>query len=368
MVEILALPMLASQSLGAIKHCRKSGAGASLIYRDTEHQGGGVLAPATGTALPCLSRGLLLEILASLGEQEKTVALTRGIVPVAKVGNCAFHALVDGKAPEAGLRIACRIPAADFKAATEEAFGWTLAEQAAQGLRVKSPEFSADVRLRNGQALWLGAGAAALMLLFRHLPMAAALHVLALILTPIYDVMIWLRLSALIAGATPAPGRKQAAPLTDAALPDYSILVPMFRETAVLPQLMAALNAIDYPRQKLDVKLILEESDFAMRAAMAQLGLPPHVEVIIVPDGKPRTKPRALNYALNFVRGDLLTIFDAEDVPEPSQLRKAATAFAAAPWKLACLQAELAFFNAQENWLTHGIMAQTPQEMNPPIP
>jgi len=89
-----------------------------------------------------------------------------------------------------------------------------------------------------------------------------------------------------------------------------------------------------------------------MQRAVAALELPSFIEVLIVPAGKPQTKPRALNYALQFARGSLLTIYDAEDIPEPMQLRAAAKAFAVAPDTLACLQAELAFYNPNENWLT----------------
>jgi len=74
--------------------------------------------------------------------------------------------------------------------------------------------------------------------------------------------------------------------------------------------------------------------------------------VIVVPDAKPQTKPKALNYALHFARGELAVILDAEDVAEPDQLRHSAETFATAPPELVCLQARLTFYNANENWLT----------------
>ena len=140
--------------------------------------------------------------------------------------------------------------------------------------------------------------------------------------------------------------------LTDSELPVYSVLVPLFRETSVLRQLVTALCQLDYPKHLLDIKLILEENDIGMHRALARMSLPDHFDVLVVPVGKPQTKPRALNYALSFARGELLTIYDAEDWPEPDQLRKAAAAFAEGPANLACLQAELTFYNANENWLT----------------
>ena len=105
----------------------------------------------------------------------------------------------------------------------------------------------------------------------------------------------------------------------------------------------------------------MEEFDMNLRRALGKFALPPHIEVIVVPQGSPQTKPRALNYALQFCHGSLLTIYDAEDVPEPNQLRDVAREFLRAGEALACLQAQLTAYNPDENWLTRGIMAQTPQ-------
>jgi cellulose synthase/poly-beta-1,6-N-acetylglucosamine synthase-like glycosyltransferase len=145
---------------------------------------------------------------------------------------------------------------------------------------------------------------------------------------------------------------ENATSLSDAELPTYSILVPVFRETAVLPQLLRGLSCLNYPVEKLEIKIIVEEYDTNLRRALQKFDLPPHIEVIVVPQGKPQTKPRALNYALQFCRGSLLTIYDAEDVPEANQLRKVAREFLNADEKLACLQAHLTPYNPDENWLT----------------
>ena len=125
----------------------------------------------------------------------------------------------------------------------------------------------------------------------------------------------------------------------------------MFREARVLPQLAAALKVLDYPPAKLDIKFVLEEVDAETIAAARALKLPPHFEILIVPDGAPRTKPRALNYALQFASGDYLVIYDAEDRPDPAQLRKAAAHFRKAAEVVVCLQGRLIFDNASENWL-----------------
>jgi hypothetical protein len=144
-------------------------------------------------------------------------------------------------------------------------------------------------------------------------------------------------------------------------LPIYTVLVPLYREATVVAQLAAALRRLDYPPHLLDVKLVVEEDDDDTVAAAVEASADGVFEVVAVPPGEPRTKPRACNYALQLARGDFLVIFDAEDRPEPDQLKKALQAFRRAPADVACLQARLNFFNARECWLTSGIMAQTPQ-------
>lgn len=138
----------------------------------------------------------------------------------------------------------------------------------------------------------------------------------------------------------------------DGELPVYTVLVPLFREAHMLGQLTRALNALDYPRAKLDIKLLLEERDADTIAAARAMRLPGCYEILVVPDGKPLTKPKALNYGLQLARGDYVVIFDAEDVPEPDQLRKALAAFAKASPQLATLQARLNLYNPRQNWLT----------------
>lgn len=140
--------------------------------------------------------------------------------------------------------------------------------------------------------------------------------------------------------------------LKDTDLPVYSVLIPMYREAKVLPLLVDALRRLDYPASKLDVKLVLEEDDEETIGAAKALGLPSSFQIVRVPASMPRTKPKACNYALAFARGEFVTIYDAEDQPEPDQLRKAVIGFRRSSDKLVCLQARLNYFNATDNWLT----------------
>jgi len=119
-----------------------------------------------------------------------------------------------------------------------------------------------------------------------------------------------------------------------------------------VPRLVDALSRLDYPPAKLDIKLVLEDEDPETLAVLDALDKPGFVEVIVAPQGTPRTKPRALNIALPLARGRYTVVYDAEDVPDPGQLRLAAAFFARLPRKIACLQARLTIDNTDDNWLT----------------
>jgi cellulose synthase/poly-beta-1,6-N-acetylglucosamine synthase-like glycosyltransferase len=143
-----------------------------------------------------------------------------------------------------------------------------------------------------------------------------------------------------------------ARAVPDDDLPSYTILVPALREPEVIATLLRNLDALEYPQSKLDIKLILESGDSATIEAATEANPGDHVELVLVPPAGPRTKPKALNYALPHSRGDLLTIYDAEDEPEPLQLRRAAVALGRAETDTVCLQAQLSFANVEQNIIT----------------
>ena len=149
------------------------------------------------------------------------------------------------------------------------------------------------------------------------------------------------------------PGRARPAPhlLSDAELPVYSVLIPLRDEAAMVPMLGRAMAALDYPPEKLDIKFVVEaRSRETVEAVKALLG-DARFRLVEVPDAPPRTKPKAIDYALPLARGRYLVVYDAEDVPDPNQLRLAASRFEA-DHGVACLQAELVPENASENALT----------------
>jgi cellulose synthase/poly-beta-1,6-N-acetylglucosamine synthase-like glycosyltransferase len=144
----------------------------------------------------------------------------------------------------------------------------------------------------------------------------------------------------------------EARALTENELPVFTVLVPMFDEAAMLPRLAQALRELDYPLAKLDIKIVLEANDVKTIEAARSLGLEGVFEIIIVPHSEPQTKPKACNFALRFARGEYLVIYDAEDRPEPDQLRKVVATFRRSPPNTACLQCRLNYYNVKENWLT----------------
>ncbi|MEL6588185.1 MAG: glycosyltransferase family 2 protein, partial [Pseudomonadota bacterium] len=135
-------------------------------------------------------------------------------------------------------------------------------------------------------------------------------------------------------------------------LPEISVMVPLHNEPDIAPALKARLARLDYPRELLDILLVVEEYDTVTRDALETADLPPWIRVVPVPDGQPRTKPRAMNYALGFARGQIVGIYDAEDAPAPDQLRRVAARFATAAPDVACLQGRLDFYNPTRNWMS----------------
>lgn len=140
------------------------------------------------------------------------------------------------------------------------------------------------------------------------------------------------------------------APLTRQ--PVVSLLVQLYREQDIAATLVSHLSRLDYPPELLDVLLITELDDTTTHKALADTCLPPTWRVLTVPPGTPRTKPRALNFALPFARGEIIGVYDAEDRPEPDQIDKVARRFATCPPDVACLQGRLDYFNARHNLLS----------------
>lgn len=137
-----------------------------------------------------------------------------------------------------------------------------------------------------------------------------------------------------------------------APLPRVSILVALFHERDIAGRLVRRLSRLDYPRESLEILLVVERNDHETQAALRKSVLPAWMRVVIAPDGALLTKPRALNHALKMCRGEIVGVYDAEDAPEPDQIRKVVRRFANRGPRVACLQGVLDFYNPRTNWLS----------------
>ncbi len=254
----------------------------------------------------------------------------------------ALQALLAGGRKLAGAAITTP---ANLDASVRRAGGALIAQIASDRLPRRAPGLSARTSGGRVTALILAVACVVIAgLLTGGFDAAGSAHsFMALVFVP----GILLRLFAFMQGdiAPVAP----AVAVRD--LPRWSIIVAMYREELVVERLVEVLGALDYPAAKLDVKLVVEVDDAATQGVLARMTLPPNFEVVVCPDGFPRTKPRALNAALALCRGEFVTVYDAEDEPEADQLRIAAAAFAAGPSDLACVQARLAIDNGEDNRL-----------------
>ena len=227
-----------------------------------------------------------------------------------------------------------------------------IERRAIDDLRRWAPDLSAGVRML--PRLRVSACVAAIALAAVAIS-NAALPVVEMALATIFLAWTGLRAVGLL-----SKDLLQRRPRTfaDEELPTYSIVIALYREAAAIPGLVEALRSLHYPSEKLDIKFVLEADDSETRKAIDSLELGPPFEIRFAPAGGPRTKPKALNAALPFVRGSFVAVFDAEDRPDPDQLRMALEAFMTNGERLACVQAQLTIDNTADSWLTQVFTAE----------
>jgi cellulose synthase/poly-beta-1,6-N-acetylglucosamine synthase-like glycosyltransferase len=254
-------------------------------------------------------------------------------------------------AAENGSDCGARAEAQDAETA-DARLAWSI-----DGLRSATPEFSAYRTLTRRQKVTALVALVLIVVCLVLEPRPTGVALSAVVIA-IYASTIGMRLLLILyslqAGGRIAISDQEARAVPDEQLPRYTVMVPAYREPQIVGQLLDALDRLDYPSERLEVLLVLEADDQetidASRAALDEGR--PHVRVVPVPSAQPRTKPKALNYALLESTGDLVTIYDAEDEPEPLQLRKAAVALSRGDERLACLQAQLDYSNPDQNSIT----------------
>lgn len=224
-----------------------------------------------------------------------------------------------------------------FGAASEQLSSWRPEFSARWGLNAKQRIIG--LVLFGGYGAWL------------YFAPALAIQTLAIVIAIAFGLIISMRFWTVFAALARKPAPEIPRRRSDE-LMTITVLVPLYREAEVVPNLIDAISKLDYPAWRLDVKLLVEADDPETIAAIESQRLPHHFEVIPIPPGAPRTKPKALNYALAFARGDIIAIFDAEDLPSAEQPRAAMEAFLRGPRNLAVVQAPLQIHNGRDSWIS----------------
>lgn len=250
--------------------------------------------------------------------------------------------------PDFAVRLCMATPTALRQAVIDRA-GPALQRMANENLFAQIPDCSARQVISTWQAATLGALAVAVPVMALTMPFAAGLAFHAVV-SCFFLACVLLRL--VVSWTAAPPGKADLRAFQPREMPTYTVLVALYKEAAIVPDLLVALGQIVWPRSKLEIKLVCEEDDRATIAAIEAQTLKPWIEVIKVPKGGPRTKPKALCYALPMSRGEFVVLYDAEDKPHPMQLVEAWQRFRDDGVRLACLQAPLAIANRAATPLT----------------
>jgi hypothetical protein len=279
------------------------------------------------------------------------------------------------------LVLRCTTPL-DIERTVARCFEEHIVKRSTGELLFRRPELSAAGGFSRGQKLWALALLAFMIVGFA-LDWQFTLSLVVALANLAFLGAVGFKLVACLVG-TIAGAREDwesagaRAERDDRRLPDYTVLVPVYREANVIGGLMRNLAALDYPSEKLEILVLLEADDEETIRAARAARPPSTVRLVVVPDAQPKTKPKACNVGLFLARGDLLVIYDAEDRPEPLQLRKAVAAFERAGERTVCVQARLRYWNASTNLLTRmfaleygywfGIMLPGLDRLRLPIP
>ena len=276
------------------------------------------------------------------------------------------HSLIGGRMimatarPDLAAEIARAVPdhsvavARCSTAEITEAIGQLYGDDLARAAETRAP-LEASARVWTGRQLSLRLAIPLILLLLGALLAPLATYQACLVLAfAVFALNMGLKLAA---AAATLRGRQTEHSHGPRAIPLFrepviTLLVPLFNEDDIAGVLLKRIEALSYPKSRLDVIFILEASDAKTAQAIAACSLPPWARALVVPRGQPQTKPRALNYALPFARGTIIGIYDAEDHPEPDQLDRVAARFALAPPEVACLQGQLDYYNADHNWIS----------------
>ncbi|MGO2660080.1 glycosyltransferase family 2 protein [Mycetocola reblochoni] len=279
-----------------------------------------------------------------------------GVVVLVDEGLTTDQAWLDARAAEIGRPVHVRpTPPWVLKNRIVQAFPAEVADNAANELYRRNPLLSARETFSRGQKI----GGILLVLAFLAGLVFAAVPTIVIsvaALSLIFLAGTAFKFFVAMRGArfdvVERVRDDEVAALDDDELPTYTVLVPVFREANIVANLIENLGGIDYPAHKLEILILIEEEDDETRGAITRAQPPANMHIVTIPAGQPQTKPRACNVGLALATGEFLVIYDAEDRPDPDQLKKALIAFGKGGPTTVCVQAALNYFNATENVLT----------------
>lgn len=341
-IEALSLHRTRHRHLCEILLARNVVSPAQLSIAMAQHWGVGVADLLADPPDPRLTRQI-----------SHVTALKEGVLPWRKIGNVTsivtaypdqFHRHIAWLEETYGKVAMAVAPLREIETALLKIHGTQLAVSAEN--RVASSEScrSYNPSTLQHRALVLSIYAAVATYFF---PTFVLLGLFGVALLAMFSANI-LKLVALVIDT---PVRPDDTPPSIAHWPIVSVMVALYREDSIAARLAARLDQLDYPRELLDILLVVEEEDDLTRNALTKTDLPGWMRVIVVPNGTIKTKPRALNYALDHCRGSIIGIYDAEDAPESDQIRKVVERFYQRGPEVACLQGKLDYYNPRTNWL-----------------
>lgn len=243
----------------------------------------------------------------------------------------------------------------DIVKALHLCYGGDILEKAVFDLYNRDPESSALETFTSKQVIVIGALGILFFILLFLFPVITIIGS-NLLINLFFLISIGFKFLLTVIGAKSEALQKispaELAVYPDKDLPYYTLLLPVFKESEVIYKLASNLRNLDYPKEKLDVKLLIESDDPVTFNAIKNLKSPCIFDPVIVPYAQPKTKPKACNYGLYFSKGKYLAIYDAEDIPDSDQLKLVNALFHKLPEEYIVVQCALNYFNKTENFLT----------------
>jgi len=133
-------------------------------------------------------------------------------------------------------------------------------------------------------------------------------------------------------------------------LPTFSVLIPAKNEQLLLPRLLESLLHQNYPKEKVEIIVIGDGSTDATVDVCREYAKKSRGRVKLLCGEGSKGKPCALNRALNVLKGDIVAVFDADNVPEPDALLNAARCFL--DESVTAVQGRTLAINSEINMLT----------------